>query len=89
MQRSEHELSGFNTDEWTELTESAETVGKPADEKCAERQKPAQAQVREDFRLLPTCGGERQGSGEGGWVVSGGGCGIAACQLQIQPRNLM
>lgn len=89
LQRSELELSGFRTHERPELPESAETVGKPADEKCAERQEPAQAQVREDFRPLPTWGGEGKGSGVGGWVVSGGGCGTEACQLQIQPRNLM
>lgn len=67
LQRSELELSGFRAHERPELPESAEAVGKPADEKCAERQKPAQAQVRKDFRPLPTCGGEGRG-GEAEWV---------------------
>lgn len=47
LQRSEHELSDFDSNDWTEHVKSAETVGEPADEECAHCKKPAKTQVRE------------------------------------------
>ncbi len=45
-QRSEYELSDCDSNDWTERAQSVETLREPADEKCADCKKPAQAQVR-------------------------------------------
>lgn len=49
LQRSEYELSDFDSNNWTELTKSVETVRKPTNEKCAKCKKPAKTKVRKQF----------------------------------------
>lgn len=52
LQRSEYELSDFDSNNWAERAKSIETVREPADEKCADCKKPAKTQVRKHFCAL-------------------------------------